>query len=177
MKILKTLLLSVALMLMMVSCKKKETVANTYEGCCGNVPLSGQIGNVKFNIANVYTPNGDGYNDMISISAGSDIGKVTDFIVKDKNNVEVFRGSSTFNGANYNILMTNSENAKIPEGLLNYTFKLTPSTGNATQFQGSICKNTSKGTDCPATNSKCLFSSQNDRGTFNRSLPSNEACK
>jgi hypothetical protein len=174
MNLKRILISSLTMATLVISCKEK----NVYEGCCDNTSLTGKVGNISFSIANVFTPNADGINDVIVISTKGDIGKVTDFILNDKNSNEVWRSKDVKTLAtDYTFPMNASVLNNIPEGKLDYSFIATPTTGNAVIFKGSICKNTSKGADCAGNNVKCQFPNQNDNGTFSPQIPSGELCK
>jgi hypothetical protein len=172
---LKQILLSCLTMaILMLSCKER----NVYEGCCDNFPLLGKVGNLSFWVSNVFTPNADGINDFIMLSPKGDIGKVTDFILKNQSNNEVWRSRDVKTLATeYEFVMTAAELNNIPEGRLDYQFTVTPPSGSPIIFTGSICKNTSKGADCAGKNVKCQFSNQNDNGNFTVQLPSGELCQ
>jgi hypothetical protein len=172
----KNLYLSIGLVLFLYSCK--ESLPTTYAGCCDIPPFSEKIGTTTMVIPNVFTPDFDGYNDHIIVLANGNVGKISDFIVKDKSNTVVWQsGTKTFN-VNENFNWTISEVGNVPEGKLSYTFKVTPPTGSPLQFQGTICKNLSKGVECPSKNTKCSFSTQySSNGVFDKTIPSGTVCQ
>jgi hypothetical protein len=68
------------------SCEKAtdEPVATLpviYQGCCGTKPVEFTFGLSKVYIPNVFTPNGDGLNDIFFPFTNDDIVDVIDFTV------------------------------------------------------------------------------------------------
>ena len=159
-------------------CACKDKVVNTYEGCCGNLPLSAKIGNVSIYVPNVFTPNFDLHNDLLFIGSSGDFGFISDFILKDKSGSVVWQsGTKRAKDGDDGFVLSFQEVDKIPEGKLSYTFKVTPPLGAAVQFQGFICKNTDKDANCPTKDANCIFSSQTYDGVLDKQRPANETCK
>jgi hypothetical protein len=157
-------------------CSCKDSSSTTYEGCCGTLPLSTTIGNVSVYIPNTFTPNYDLINDDFLILTSGNIGKITDFTLKDKSNNIVWQSGTKTINVNERFITTTQELDKIPEGKLTYNFRVTPTTGGVLQLQGTICKNTNKDTDCLAKNAQCTFSTQNNNGVLDKRFPSSEVC-
>jgi hypothetical protein len=162
---------------LLLFCSCKDSLSTTYSGCCGTPSLSTTIGNVSVFIPNTFTPNYDLHNDNFLILTNGAIGKITDFTLKDKSNNIVWESGAKTINPNENFITTKLELDKIPEGKLNYAFKVTPITGAAVQLQGFICKNTSKDVDCPTKNLQCTFSEQNRNGVYDKNIPTGEICQ
>jgi hypothetical protein len=177
MRFKKIMLFNVALMLVFCACQKNVTNTSIYEGCCGNLPLSDKVGTIPIYVPNVFTPNFDLVNDALAVLAGGNIGKISDFIVKDKSGNIVWQSGTKLYNANESIIWTSQEVDKVPEGKLSYSFKVVPTTGATLQFQGFICKNISKDADCPAKNAACVFGTQVSNGVLDSRIPNLEFCK
>jgi hypothetical protein len=175
MNIKKSFYLPIGFLLLFCACK--DSLSTTYAGCCGESGLISQMGNVTVFVPNTFTPDFDGINDNIVIFTSGAIGTITEFKLKDKANNIVWQSGTTAINPNQGLTITTQELAKIPEGLLPYSFKITPTNGNAFVIQGAICKNTNKDTDCPSKNAKCTFSTQNNNGVLDKRFPSSEICE
>ena len=167
-----TFFLIVALVLGLLSCKKN---VNVYESCCGTQPLMTKVGNVSLYVPNAFTPNYDGINDFIWIFTSGTVGQISDFIIKNNKGVEVWRSTNPI--LPNDRFMTGTEQDKIPEGALTYTFKITQPNGTIVNLQGSVCKNSSKDVDCAGKNKGCFFGDQNDNGVLDKTIPNSESCK
>jgi hypothetical protein len=58
-----------------------DTPQNEYEGCCGTSPVEFTVNTGKVYIPNVFTPNGDGINDIFIPQINGDIIEIQDFSI------------------------------------------------------------------------------------------------
>lgn len=85
------------LLFALFACEKKEEnkeLVNIYEGCCGNTPVVYNVGDGIVYIANMYTPNQDGWNEMFIPYCNSGIQKITDLKIWNREDVLIWEKDS-----------------------------------------------------------------------------------
>ena len=76
---------------LIAGCSEKDP-ESVLKGCCGNQPIDEDVGNGHVYVANIFTPNGDGVNDIFQLR-GQNIESV-DFWITDRWGRMMFVGNS-----------------------------------------------------------------------------------
>ncbi|MEM8907380.1 MAG: hypothetical protein AAGD05_05990 [Bacteroidota bacterium] len=82
-----SILLSSFLLFTLWSCEDEVSSVPT---CCDNPPLEAQVGNGTVYLPNVFTPNGDGSNDLLFVYADSAIALISSFEVWSLDGLRLF---------------------------------------------------------------------------------------
>ena len=126
-----SILLLVALSILMLSCRR-QIISNDFCGCA-NTPTFRTIGTDTFIVHNIFTPNGDGYNDIWMVQGwGSHPTLIKKIYRLGIFNTLIYQGTNTNSGwdGKYN-------GSPVPDG--KYEYKL--SMGSAV-ITGYVCKYT-----------------------------------
>ena len=124
------------------SCKKEnnnQNDSNPYQNCCGTPPLLASISTGRIYIPNIFTPNGNGINDRLTVFGNSKIKLINSFIIKDADGLIVFESkdkgilNSETSWDGYDI------GGKLRKGLFNYTLTATSIDDITLSFTGSVC--------------------------------------
>ena len=137
-----SILLLAALSILMLSCKK-QLVNNDF--CdCANTPTTGIIGTDTFRIPNIFTPNGDGMNDVWVIQGQGSYPTLTKKIYSlGIFNTLIFQDSNTSSGwdGKYN-------GSSVPDGKYEYKISM-----GSNVITGYVCKFTANN----AYTYSCIF--------------------
>ncbi len=153
----------------------KDDPGSVFQGCCGNPPLTKTFGNAHVYVANLFTPNGDGINDYMYISADS-TKKIVLLDIKNRSGVSVYHESDI----SYSPISTNGwdgrVNGKVEKGFYTFTLTLEAEDGTISTFEGGVCNYPCdfQGEEEKISPTNCTFPSQSNRGTYDPSLPSGE---
>ena len=168
------LILLCACTLFLVSCKD-DADPSVLEGCCGNLPLNAQVGEIThIYIANIFTPNGDGINDLMMLN-GSIFLNVTAFELKDKEGNVVHSYSSDIGQKDF-ALWNGEIDGEIKKGFYTYSLTVVTFDGTEETFEGGIC-NYPCDVDIAEERisaDNCTFSTQTFNGYFDSTIPSGE---
>ena len=164
---------------MLTSCKEKNK--STYEGCCGTeatvdsfriaFPTYDQNGNIidstsaaQIYIPNVFTPDGDGINDIFKIL------KTYNFTLFQSVNILPNDPGYSWNGL--------KPDGTIYQGSFNYEVEVEFIDGQIKTYIGKACAYTCGEEGFPTGNlPDCFFPDQHDgNGGFDPSLPIDELC-
>ena len=85
-------LLFLASIQLLAACSEKDP-DSVLKGCCSNQPIDEDVGNGHIYVANIFTPNGDGHNDYMSISTKS-IDLIVEVEVRNKQGEKVFESTT-----------------------------------------------------------------------------------
>lgn len=150
--------LCILTMAMSLSCQKDESVL---QGCCGNEPVSGSFGNARILVPNIFTPNGDGVNDLLFIHGDSiRIIHTLEIINREGNPVVEMQSLSTDNPKTP--VWDGMINGVVQTGLYTIYLSIEAEDGTVADFAGTVCNY-----PCALIESKvaismdaCYFSSQ-----------------
>ena len=110
----------------------------TYESCCANSPLEFSDGNALVYLANVFTPDGDTYNEVFTPSVNPKVTAISDYKILDRKNKVIFEKESLRVG-DQSDGWNGKDNGEDYNGQFSYEFTIVDDGGNSTQLSGSAC--------------------------------------
>lgn len=184
----KVSILIISIILLIVSCKDKST---TTKSCCTNTQNEFNIGNGKVYIADVFSQNADGINDLIIIFFDTNIVAV--------NSVELFNSSEKLilNITDFEITKDTAffyldDTTYYKRPILNcrqivnkniscigcaLKVSVESSNGISEEINKTVCIINDLFTPITYCNSECIYPNQFDGVGFNLALSSQEICK
>ena len=157
------------------------TVINPYLNCCGTAPLEAVLGTGKMYVSNIFTPNGDGNNDLFFPLSNDDIIEIKIFLIKDNQGQEVFKKLDLLASASIvNGWDGRDDDGNALEGIFDYEITVTDNNNQEGTFTGKVCSYPCEAADVtlfPTDNvNGCGFPSQHSgEGDFDIFLPNGEA--
>lgn len=124
-----------------LSCEKNNNNPENYDSCCGSESVEFTLGDGYVFVPNVFTPNGDGINDVFLPFINDKITSVTDFSVISEANSSVLFSLSN---VDVSAPLTNSwdgfkPNGSAYKGLFSYEFTVQNNTGQTMVISGHAC--------------------------------------
>ena len=167
-------MITAAIWLILVGCCK-ENDSNKLKGCCDEPAINATVGNGHLYVPNVFTPNGDGINDILWVSGDSNIVIIQSFQVKDKEGRTVFQlldGIPNDYSSGWNGMV----NEKYENGVYSITMQAEAADGTIATLQGKVCnfRCLDNGTEAPLSAEGCQFPVQVTDGVFESLIPINE---
>ncbi len=150
----------------------------TFEKSCCNTPhLEACIGGAKVYISNVFTPNGDGTNDLFYVSSGSGINRIEQFTISDQDGTPVFEKFSFFANNPDQGWDGRLPDGSLPNGVYNYQIIISNAAGLSETLEGQVCARTGDLT-CVDKEQHCAYGLQHDgTGGFNPDFATGETCQ
>jgi len=160
------------------SCNDDEstTPVDVLEGCCQTTAIEATVGNGKVFVANIFTPNADGFNDILLPFANEEIEMINLFEISDGN--EVFFTAENFAPNNSSFGWAGTQGQLVAKGVLNVKVIATSTDGTTETLTGEVCSLPCQNGDDPDELfdlTGCRFSTQhNGAGGVDISLPTFE---
>ena len=162
----------------MVVCEESPMI-NPLESCCETEALEGTIGGFSFYLANVFTPDFDGVNDLFYVQAKpEDIPTVKAIRIRNASDSLVFE-QFEIPPNDLGFAWDGSVGGLILRGVYSYEVDLELTTGETGTFTGEVCALPCFGADTTIavfeSFPQCFTPSQyNGEGGLEPTLPSNE---
>jgi gliding motility-associated-like protein len=123
------------LSLTLLSCESEGK--RFFVGCCDNDPILDSFGNTTIYVPNIFTPNGDGINDLFLIH-GSSIREIHSLKIRNHRGQQVFEGSDFLSG-NVSPEWDGRVDGVVEKGLYSFTLVVEAEDATIRQFEGSVC--------------------------------------
>lgn len=152
----------------------KDEPESPLKGCCDNPAINEAVGNGHIYVPNIFTPNGDGINDILTISTDS-IDLIINVEVRNKEGITVFE-SSTVQINNPSTCWNGKVNGVVIEGLYTISVSVLAADGTNHTVTGTACNFPCDGSNHAGTVSfeNCQFPAQVTDGQFDLTLPNFE---
>lgn len=162
---MKSILFFLMLSVGLFACKDDdEHKSSPLEGCCGNDAIEEVVGNGHVYVPNIFTPNGDGRNDLLLVF-GSNINLIVEFEIRDKSGNVVYE---SFDAAINSDGWDGKVDGVVVEGLYNVKVSVLADDGTNETLEGQVCNFICDGMNVtekvPGEN--CKFPSQVDGDGF-----------
>lgn len=172
-----TLFSSIILLLATISILSCDNDQPKPSGCCNNPPIAEEVGIGHVYVPNIFTPDFDGLNDLITVFSDSEIKLIRTMTITDKNNVIVFWASDFL--PNDPIQGWNGRvNGKVIKGIYQITVEAEDIEGTIKTLYGQVCSfpcDEDAMLNEPLKTDKCRFPSQhNGDGNFDLTLATGE---
>lgn len=145
-KLFKLLVICLLNVSLLMAQNGKDTLPKIYEGCCGTKPYEFSYGNAKVFIPNVFTPNGDGLNDIFMPFISNDIIEVQDYSILCANGDTLLFSRPTFKYDEYEKYAWNGNRftgsgvfASEYIGMFKYGMRLINAAGRSQVLEGEAC--------------------------------------
>ncbi|MDQ3015267.1 MAG: gliding motility-associated C-terminal domain-containing protein [Bacteroidota bacterium] len=152
------------------SCKKDESPS----GCCGTPSIEASFGNATIFVPNIFTPNGDGINDLLQVY-GDSIRIISNLEITTSNGIVVFSAMDVFQNDPVATWDGYVNGIKL-EGLFDISVTSMAEDGTIKIFKGKVynypCGDATF--PHPVNTNDCHFPSQVDNGVYNHNIPSGE---
>ena len=167
---LKDLVFSITIVYCL-GCNGEEPYPN---GCCDNPPISESVGNGHVYVQNIFTPNGDGLNDLITLYGNSNITLIRRMQIIAADNTVVFI-QDDFPPGNPSIGWDGRVKGIKKQGLFNVIIEVEAVDGTVKTVEGKVCNYSCESNQTEKLgHDKCRFPGQNDNGHFNPNIASGE---
>ena len=155
--------LSLMVLGMMASCKDDTTEEKT---CCSIPAVDAQVGNGHAYVPNVFTPNGDGINDLWTVFTDDSIVLIQSIEVKDQDDKIVFSADNVFPGTP-ETKWDGRFNGQLKEGVYGYSILVRAANGTAGALFGEVCNHQCDQGSVPISGNGCQFPANNESGHYN----------
>ncbi len=166
--------------LLISSCNKDEGDENIYSSCCSHEPQFLELGDEYYSVANVFTPNFDGVNDIFRADGSASTDSVILFEVYDKSDNLIYKQNSVehiFTSRWTGVVSEGQNSGDLYEGSFDYTIEIRNLQGESGIIQGQACAVR----DVCNINlaGQCNFPTQYNPSTndFDSGIPSGEECE
>ncbi|MFN0173610.1 MAG: hypothetical protein ACKVU0_03090 [Saprospiraceae bacterium] len=180
-------------LLMLPSCKEKNK--SIYEGCCGTeatvdsfriaFPTYDQNGNIidstsaaQIYIPNVFTPDGDGINDIFIVFGGPTVKQIVSVLCSNENIDQFFHSVNIMPNDPGHSWDGLKPDGTIYQGSFNYEVEVEFIDGQIKMYIGKACAYICSEEGFPTENLQdCFLPDQhNGNGGLDKSIPSSEEC-
>lgn len=120
----------------MISCKEDKP---NFSNCCCTAPLQASLDTGRIFIPNVFTPNNDGYNDILTVFASDGIKEVNSFIIKKTNGDVVFEAENFSPNDSSEGWGRISFEDEFVAGFFEYEVTVTSVLDQTATFTGNVC--------------------------------------
>jgi gliding motility-associated-like protein len=132
----KSILPLLCLTFLITACRKDPVHA--LQGCCNEPGIGATIGNAQVFVANIFTPNGDGFNDYLWADGDEFLARIVSFQIKDKNGqlvyeIEDISSTDPSNGWDGKV------NGEVKEGLYTVILQAEATDGTIATLEGKVC--------------------------------------
>lgn len=154
---------------------------NPFENCCGTAPLEVVLGTGEIFVPNIFTPNGDGNNDLFFPYSNNDITEIKIFTVINNQGQEIFKSFNFPPSLSFdNSWDGRDDQGNALAGLFDFQITVTNNNNEIGTFEGKVCSYPCEAADItlfPGDNvNSCGFPNQhNGEGNFDTFLPNGEA--
>jgi hypothetical protein len=167
------MLIIVAPCLLLIGCDKDGS--HKLKGCCDEPAINTTVGNGHLYMPNVFTPNADGINDILWVSADYNIVFIRSFQVRDKEGRTVFQvldGIPNDYSSGWNGMVNN----KYENGIYSVRMQVEASDGTIATLEGKVCnfRCLDNGAEDPISVDGCQFPVQVTDGHFDSLIPNGE---
>jgi len=164
--------ISITLLSISLSCHDEKKEAP--QDCCGNPAIEASFGNGHVYVPNIFTPNGDGINDILLVF-GDSVNLISSFQISNEDGDLVFY-TQNFN-PNDQLFGWNGEvNGEVIEGVYDILLLAMAKDGTVKELEGKVCNYPCSVQPLPeiSTPDQCQFPAQSWNGHFGPTLPSGE---
>jgi CHU_C Type IX secretion signal domain len=156
----------------------KVTIVKEYESCCGLEPVTYKSGVMQAYFPNVFTPNGDGINDLFYPIFNDKVAQAVGFTISDTSNITYFDRPVFIPSDLKNYAWDGKDKQGKPyKGVFRYQISITSADGQTYYIDGKACSIVC-GPDAAVFKTKdgCYYSTQaTPTGTVDKSLPNKES--
>lgn len=158
-----------------LACKRDGNV-NVLDGCCDTPAINTMVGNGHIYVPNVFTPNGDGINDLLVVYGDQHIKLIRSFRVNDKDGSTVFF-SENIPLNNFFYAWDGTVNNQYKNGVYSIVMEVEALVGTIANLQGKVCnyRCLDSGEEDPISSVGCQFPAQVLNGLYNPNLPTLES--
>lgn len=169
------LLFIIACITLSIACKK-DSNSNPLDGCCDTPAINTTVGNGHVYVPNVFTPNGDGINDLLVVYGDQNIKLIRSFRVNDKEGTSVFF-SENIPLNNFIYAWDGTVNNQYKNGVYSIVMEVEALDGTIATLEGKVCnyRCLDTGEEDPISGVGCQFPYQVYNGVFDPTIPTGES--
>ncbi len=180
-----SLILVLATILLCFACKDDDEQGSgneppvTFENsCCKVPPLQTCAGGVEIFLPNTFSPNGDGFNDILYLFSSTGLKEITSFTITNTNGAVIFE-KTNFQANDY----TNGWDGRLQDGnivedVYNYNIVLVNIKDETFSYTGQVCSRASSSPHpCVENEKNCIYPLQHDgEGGFFYNIDPGDTC-
>jgi gliding motility-associated-like protein len=154
------------------------SIKTQYSDACSGMATYG-VGNGIVFVPSIFTPDGDGINDLFTPRGNANISTIYDVFIKDRNGNIITTLDTSKGGLNNKSWNGKLSNGVLHSGVFTVSLKVKDNSGTITQLNNALgcvfsCTTTSSSVIPNKTN--CVFDAMLDLVTFQLLYPSQESC-
>ncbi len=163
----------ISLLLFLTSCDHEKV--SVLEGCCGNPALDVDIGNGHVYLPNIFTPNGDGINDLLAVY-GDSISLIINMEIRNSEGRKVFETSNMIPGIEISG-WNGYVDGVVKKGLYTVSLEIEAEDGTIGNFESKVCNFPCGDTDMTEkiSGTGCQYPTQIFDGYYNSNISSGES--
>ncbi|MFK7808584.1 MAG: gliding motility-associated C-terminal domain-containing protein [Saprospiraceae bacterium] len=143
--------------------------------CCEIDALTANFDSARVFVPNVFTPNGDGINDLLFILINNKVARIDSFIVRNQRGESVFKNTDFYPTYEDDFWDGSLLDGSIDNGIFNYFLTISSINEISMSFTGEVCVRAGLQPECVDSEANCIYGVQHDgEGAYDLNIDTSE---